>query len=547
MNEKLQLTNPDSRVATHEDREIAASQRTGGAMMGCGPVKRVSARLSQAWALMRDGGKWGLLSAGLALLASATLHAQPIPASVIEALHKAGVQSVDHGTVVMPIETGPALVLHNPDLGFNPASTMKLVTTHAALDLLRPDYRWQTAVHRRGALRGDVLEGDLVLRGSGDPKLVIEDLQALIQAVRQRGLREIRGRLVIDDSLYELPETAGEAIDGDRSQPYNVTPHAAMMNFKAVKLTVTPLAGRTQIAIDPPLGRIDLINAIKPMQGPCRHGVHGLQVREIAGAGTQLAGVSGAPGVKAVHRTAIQVSGPYSVTCGEQSNMVAVLDHREFIEALFAAAWEASGGRWDGEAVIERHVDAALPLLARWQSDRTLVDVVRDVNKFSNNVMARHLMLQASTVGASTQVPARPATLERARTTLNQWLERRGLRTPEFVIDNGSGLSRRERISAQGLARVLVDAARSDHAEIFRASLPVAGQDGTMRNRLKGEAVAGQAWIKTGSLNDVRSIAGYVLARSGRLYAVVMLVNGPRAAGSGAAQDALLRWVHANG
>jgi len=482
----------------------------------------------------------------LAVIVPSAVLAQTLPDSVTQALQRAGVLATDHGTVVLPIEAGPPLVSHNPAMGFNPASTMKLVTTHAALDLLRPDYRWQTQVHMRGVLRGDVLEGDLVLRGSGDPKLVIEDLQALIQSLRQRGLREIRGRLVIDDSLYELAEGTGEAIDGDRSQPYNVVPHAALMNFKAVKLTVLPVAGRAQIAVDPPLGRIDLINAIKPVQGPCRSGIHSLQVSEIAASSVRPAGGSGADASKATPRTAIRVSGPYSVSCGEQSNMVAVLDHREFIEALFAAAWEGAGGRWDGEAVIERHVDPALPLLALWQSDRTLLDVVRDVNKFSNNVMARHLMLQASVVGPE-HSPARPATLERARTTLNQWLERRGLRTPEFVIDNGSGLSRRERISAQGLARVLIDAARSDHAEAFQASLPVAGQDGTMRNRLKGEPVAGQAWIKTGSLNDVRSIAGYVRARSGRLYAVVMLVNGPRAPGSGPAQDALLRWVHANG
>ena len=504
------------------------------------------------------------LAATVGLCLSGTAQAQALPASVAEALQRAGVQAADHGTVVLPIEAGPPLVLHNPTMGFNPASTMKLVTTHAALDLLRPDYRWQTQVHMRGVLRGDVLEGDLVLRGSGDPKLVIEDLKALIDTLRQRGLREIKGRLVIDDSLYELAEGAGDAIDGDRSQPYNVMPHAAMMNFKAVKLTVMPAAGRTQIAVDPPLGRIDLINAIKPVQGPCRHGIQGLRVGEIVGGGKRPTGssavsatsaaaptaqardASAASGLNAPPRTAIQVSGPYSVSCGEQSNMVAVLDHREFIEALFAAAWEAAGGRWEGEAVIERHVDPALPVLARWQSERTLVDVVRDVNKFSNNVMARHLMLQASISGPA-QVPTRPATLERARTTLNQWLERRGLRSPEFVIDNGSGLSRRERISAQSLARVLIDASRSEHGEIFQASLPVAGQDGTMRNRLKAEPVAGQAWIKTGSLNDVRSIAGYVRAHSGRLYAVVMLVNGPRAPGSGPAQDALLRWVHANG
>jgi D-alanyl-D-alanine carboxypeptidase/D-alanyl-D-alanine-endopeptidase (penicillin-binding protein 4) len=181
-------------------------------------------------------------------------------------------------------------------------------------------------------------------------------------------------------------------------------------------------------------------------------------------------------------------------------------------------------------------------VLAQWVSPRTLTDVVKDINKFSNNVMARQVMLQTSA-----EPGRRPATLERARRTVIDWLERRGLRAPELVLDNGSGLSRQERISPASLARVLVDASRSDQAAAFLQSLPVVGVDGTMKTRLRDDPVAGRASIKTGSLNGVRSIAGFVEAASGRSWAVVMLVNGPRAESSGPAQDALLRWVHRNG
>ncbi|HMS78502.1 MAG TPA: D-alanyl-D-alanine carboxypeptidase/D-alanyl-D-alanine-endopeptidase, partial [Burkholderiaceae bacterium] len=220
-----------------------------------------------------------------------------------------------------------------------------------------------------------------------------------------------------------------------------------------------------------------------------------------------------------------------------------VLNHRQFIQGFFLGAWQAAGGAWSGRAVVERGVDPSLPALAQWTSPRTLAEVVRDINKFSNNVMARQVMLQTS----ADPVARRPATLERARRTVTAWLERKGLRSPELVIDNGSGLSRLERISAASMARLLVDAARSEQAAPFVDSLPVAGVDGTMKGRLRDEPVAGRARIKTGSLYDVRSIAGYVDAASGRRYAVVMLVNGPRAPGSGPAQDALIRWVHANG
>jgi D-alanyl-D-alanine carboxypeptidase/D-alanyl-D-alanine-endopeptidase (penicillin-binding protein 4) len=476
-------------------------------------------RIALAWA-----ARAALLAAALAAPA---LQARQAPAAVTEALRGAAVAPHEWGLMVRPLDGGAPLAEHNAQLAFNPASTMKLVTTYAALSLLGADYRWNTSILIRGQLHGDVLAGDLVLRGGGDPKLVIEDMTELVGRLRATGLREIRGDLVIDDSLYDLAEDASDRFDGDASQPYNVRPHAALMNFKATKFTFRPAGRSVSIELDPPLAGVPVVNEVKLVRGECRFGALGLAIRD---AGPE-------------ERPTIRIGGAYSAGCGEQATMAAVLNHRQFIHGFFAAAWHGAGGAWSGRTVVERDVAPSLPALAQWTSPRTLADVVRDVNKFSNNVMARQLMLQTSADAAQ----RRPATVERARRVIDGWLERRGLRTPELVIDNGSGLSRHERIAPDSLARVLADAARHDPSGVFRDSLPVVGVDGTMKHRLKSDPIAGRAWIKTGSLNDVRSIAGYVDAASGRRYAVVMFVNGPRADGSGAAQDALLRWVFANG
>jgi D-alanyl-D-alanine carboxypeptidase/D-alanyl-D-alanine-endopeptidase (penicillin-binding protein 4) len=450
-----------------------------------------------------------------------------LPAPVAEAIRVAAIAPGEFGIAVVALDGRAALLAHNAEQAFNPASTMKLVTTYAALSLLGADYRWNTALAMRGRLEGDVLHGDLVLRGGGDPKLVIEDMTELVARLRGTGLREIRGNLVIDDSLYEIGDESYEKFDGDPSQPYNVRPNAALMNFKATKVVVRPEGAAVSLTLDPPLAGVPLVNEVKLIRGACRFGAPGLAIRD---AGPE-------------DRPSIRIGGAYSAGCGEQATMAAVLNHRQFIQGFFLAAWQAAGGTWTGRATLERRTDPLLPVMAQWTSPRTLGDVVRDINKFSNNVMARQVMLQTSSELTARQ----PATLERARRAVFGWLERRGLRSPELVIDNGSGLSRQERISPASLAKVLADAALSDQAAIFLESLPVVGVDGTMKARMRGEPIEGRARIKTGSLNDVRSIAGYVDAASGRRYAVVMLVNGPRAAGSSAAQDALLRWVHANG
>ena len=437
-----------------------------------------------------------------------------------------GIAPSDVGLFVAPVQGGAPLLAHDSGQAFNPASTMKILTTFAALSVLGPEHRWRTAAHLRGELRDGVLHGDLILRGGGDPKLVIEDLTAFVDQMRQAGLREIRGSLVIDDGRYDVGRDSVERFDLDLSQPYNVLPHALLMNFKATRVVVQPGAGGAQLRLDPPLAGIPVENHLRIARGACRHGAAGLAVRD------DYVDPRG---------PLIRVSGPYSPACGEQGSFVSVLRHDQFIAALFRAAWQAAGGQWEGRVRVEPGAASGAPWL-EWVSPRTLADVVRDVNKFSNNVMARQLFLELAVASG-----VRPATVVGAREVMGAWLARQGLELPGLFVENGSGLSRSERIGAAALGRVLQHAAAGQNADLLRESLPVVGVDGTMKRRLTDEPIAGRAWIKTGSLADVRSIAGYVDAASGRRHVVVFIVNGPRASAAPAAQDRLLRWVHANG
>ncbi len=470
----------------------------------------------------------------------------------------------DIGLIALPVSGGPPLISHNASKPMNPASTMKLLTSYAALAMLGPEYRWRTGAYLRGRLDGGVLNGDLILKGSGDPKLVIEDLAEFIAAMRRAGLRELHGDLVIDDSIFDVGERSVEDFDGDPTQPYNVRPFGLLMNFKATRIVVRPGSAGPNLTLDPALDGVDVTSRLRLVRGPCRAGSTALAVRELEARAPESAksvasrsGERGDPkepmrSTPARHDPAgargdreetpgIVVTGTYAPACGEQGVFASVLTHRAFIHALFRSAWLAAGGQWNGSTRIERGAATGEPWI-EWASPRTLAEVVRDVNKFSNNVMSRQILLTLGARGAGV-----PATEEGARNALRAWLSAQGIALPGLVVDNGAGLSRIGRISAESLARVLVHAAGSPHAEALRTSLPVVGVDGTMKYRMAGERIAGNAWIKTGSLEGVRAIAGYVDAASGQRYAVVMFCNGESGRACASLQDTFLRRVHARG
>ncbi len=459
----------------------------------------------------------------LSLLLPLTAAAQPattLPEPVTRALAQAGIPESAIGVYVHEIGAEQPVLAIGAERALNPASSMKLLTTYAGLELLGPAYVWNTDVLTDGTLTQDVLAGNLYLKGSGDPKLTLENFWLLLRSLRARGVREIRGDLVLDRRLFAEELQDPGAFDDQPTRPYNTGPSALLVNFKAVTLTFIPdAASRTvRIATEPPLPQVQVINNLKLVDGPCGDWVGKLRLDSQGNADSAR----------------LTFNGTYALDCGEGMRSFSVMGHRQYIGALFTQLWKDLGGTFSGQVR-----DGATPDQARRLATArslSLSEIVRDVNKYSNNVMARQLFLSlAMNNGATTAAAAN---------SVKQWLALKGLAVPELVLENGSGLSRIERISALNLGAVLLNAYASPVMPELMASLPVAAIDGTLRRRLKSAEVAGQAHVKTGSLSGVRSIAGYVLDAQGNRAVVVFMVNHANAFNAQAAQDAMLGWVH---
>lgn len=451
-------------------------------------------------------------------------HAQgPLPPPVAQALAKARIPQESVAVVLEEVGANRSLIRLNATASMNPASVMKLVTTYAALDMLGPAYRWRTAVYLDGTLTEGVLQGNLVLKGGGDPRLNVESFWLLLRALRDKGLREIRGDLLIDRSRFERRAGRPGDFDGDSFRPYNVLPDPLLVNFRSLRFTFLPVpeAGTVRIGVQPRPPALELVNTLVLVNGGCPEG---RAFREILQPTFEPA------------RPRAMFTGRYPASCGEKDLYVAMLDPDDYIGGVMRQLWTEIGGTWTG-SVREGAAAAGTPAFHVRES-APLAELVRDANKLSNNVVARHIFLA---LGGGNSVPA---STQRAAAAVREWLARKGMATPELVLENGTGLSRIERISAANVAALLQFAWRSRVMPEFVSSLPIAAIDGTMRRRLKDSEVAGQAHVKTGLLGDVRSIAGYVLDRSGRRMVVVMLVNHPSAHQAQEAMDALLAWSY---
>jgi serine-type D-Ala-D-Ala carboxypeptidase/endopeptidase (penicillin-binding protein 4) len=430
---------------------------------------------------------------------------------VAKGLRDAKVSEGSVSILVQEVGAQRASLSHNASTSRNPGSVIKVVTTYAALELLGPAYRWKTEAY----VDGD----DLYLKGYGDPKLDYESFWMLLRNLRGRGVREIRGDIVLDRSYFAAGSP--ELIDNEVFRPYNVAPDALLVNFKSLRFVFWPQDTAVRMFVEPQLPGLELVNGLKLSDGVCPEG---RAFRDRIQASFQ----SKPP------RAAF--TGFYPVTCGERELNVALHQPEDYVAGMVHALWAEMGGKWQGR-IREGEVGPNAKLVYKHES-APLSEVVRDINKFSNNVMARQLYLTlAAALGGP---PAQPQAAARA---IEQWLVFKGIQAKELRLENGSGLSRHERASAVTLMALLQAAWKSPVMPEFMASLPVVAADGTMRKRLHFEGVSGNAHIKTGLLSDTRSIAGYVLDRSGRRHAVVMIANHPNAPYADAAFDALLQWV----
>lgn len=450
-----------------------------------------------------------------------------LPAKVTSALSAAKIPADAFSLAVIPLEGQGMAQFINADHPVNPASTMKLVTTYAALELLGPDYRWQTDLYGTGSINNGVLEGDLVFRSSGDPKLTMERMWLLLRDLRAAGVREVKGDLVLQPADLRMPADVPPFQDdgNDPTRPFLVEPDPLLTNLKLLSLRTYGEAGGVRTHLEPALPEVTIDNQL-----------------------TLLPAAKSCPWPNVVYsatddgkRATITLTGSLHQGCSAERYLSA-LDAPVYTASLIRTLWHEMGGRIAGGNRIATAPSNAR-LLARSTSP-DLVDVVRDINKYSNNTMARQLFL---TIGREQRSAADIDDHKAANRIINQWLADKDIQPNGLIMENGSGLSRMERMSARDMAQLLSHAWQSPYAAEFVASMPLAAMDGTMRRRLRNTPVAGQAHIKTGSLRNVRAIAGITRDNNGQSWAVTAIVNHPAAGGARQALDGVLTDVYRRG
>lgn len=449
--------------------------------------------------------KRSALAALISLLSLSSTKAAGLPDPVDKLLRSNGLSPDNLSVVMRRVGAQKSEIRHNATVARNPASAMKLVTTAAALQLLGPQHRWHTQALVHGQVQGNTLDGDLILKGGGDPWLVIERFWLLARQLRDRGIAHIRGDLVIDDTLFDRWVIDTKSIDGKSTRTYNTSPSALLVNFGATAITISSRQNTVNISAKPPATTLKIHNTVDLSNADCAQKGRRIQLDLKQGALS----------------TTLSVGGRYPAGCGASTYRRTLLSHGPYVYGVFKALWQQLGGTLSGGWRYAKTPDSAMPM-AKLESV-SLAEIIRYINKFSNNVMARNLLL---TLG--THHP--PATPDKAATKIKKWLDQSGVMMPKLNIDNGAGLSRDARISAQGLAALLESAATWAWWPEFLGSLPIAEVDGSLKKRFHNIAQPGRLRLKTGLLKDTRALAGYVIDRNGDLWVVVILHNGPRAA-----------------
>ena len=470
----------------------------------------------------------------LAVLAAwLPLASAQLPAPVAQLMAASNIPEDAIGVLVLRGEA--SLVSHLAERPMQPASTMKLVTTLIGLEQLGPVFRGRTELRSTGVLVGDTLTGDLALRGGADADLTGEVLANMLQALRNQGVRKIDGRLVLDRQLFNpaRSDIGQPPFDESPDAYYNVIPDALLVNKNMLLLDMRSNGQRVQLNVQPALDRVTIQSGMAMIDAPCARWEDGWKqpvvLREAGG------------------DIRILLQGTFPRNC-IASNSINVLDRQDYVDRLFREVWKKLGGEITG-ATIDGSTTPDARLLAEHVA-RTLPEVVRDINKPSDNALARTLYLslgslEADPMHGSHPMPGSGPTALRADMMVRDWMRRKGINDDGFVIENGSGLSRTEKISPRQMGMLLNAGLRSKWAPEFMASMPIAAIDGTMRRRLKDSPAAERARMKTGTLRNVTAIAGYVPDASGQYCVVVAMINTERSTEGNGRQvlDALVDWV----
>jgi D-alanyl-D-alanine carboxypeptidase/D-alanyl-D-alanine-endopeptidase (penicillin-binding protein 4) len=451
-----------------------------------------------------------------------------LPASVDGLIKKSGLKSTQLHLQILPAHEGQALLSYQAEKLVSPASTLKVLTSFIALDELGPNFRWKTQIYSDVAIQAQQLKGNLYFKGGGDPNFTWDKLSQMLRNLRQLGLRDIQGDIVLDRSYFQptRPELNAPAFDENPDAYYNVIPDALLIHSNISAFSLSSDSNNIDVKLATPQDKVRLVNQMKRNNAPCSEWKNGWV----------------APQVKALDNQQIEltINGSFPKNC--QANVyLNLLERNLYIGTLIRALWRELGGEWQGK-IVDGSVPAGAKLLLQKDSE-TLADTLRIINKFSDNAMTRIAFL---TLGAESSLAKNFAdTSQAANAVVREWFARRGISDQGLLIENGSGLSRIDRISSAQLAQILRVAANSNWYPEFASSLPIVGVDGSMRNRLKNSSAEARARIKTGYLKNVMAIAGYVRDNQQKDWIVVAIMNTEDSAATKAkvVLDEIINWL----
>jgi D-alanyl-D-alanine carboxypeptidase/D-alanyl-D-alanine-endopeptidase (penicillin-binding protein 4) len=417
---------------------------------------------------------------------------------------------------IQEVNATKPLIAYNPDTMLLSASVIKLYTTYTALLQLGESYRWKTTLHLSP-------DNDLAIKGYGDPTLTTKDLTHFINALQSNGITHISGDIIIDRSFFKVSDQVSSNFDNSPYQPYNAMPDPMMFNQNTTLLNIIPCKSTIEIEKEIPNQHYKIINDINVVKGSCRGKRSWFHFRVDHNE----------------TKPVVTLSGNYSKWCKQKQ--LCQLISKSFYEFYYALKKKLrdAGINYSGKLRLEE-IPKNSKLLYTHHSEN-IKSIIAHTNKKSDNLYARQIFL---TIGVN--IYGEGADVIQSRISVNEILKGHNLleKDNKLIINNGSGLSRYSKINARSLTNLLRHGYMR-YAHEWMETLAIAGVDGTIKKRFRGSALRNNAWMKTGTIKNVKNIAGYLKSRSGKTYTVTILINDKRYKVQGShLQNELLRWLY---
>ncbi len=473
-----------------------------------------------------------------------------LPAAMSVALQQARLDEANLSVYVRSPLTHQILLSKNAEIARNPASTMKMLTTIVALDELGPTYRWKTQILSDEVIQAGKLAGDLYIRGGAEPNLSIEKLAGLLRQLRAQGVSLLLGDIVLDRSFFNpaRPDLGAADFDEFPDAYYNVIPDPLLLQNNLLHLQIDSDAFHSKVQLLTPLRKFKLDNQLQLNELTCTQWEKNWLRPDVS--------------YDAQRTPTLHLHGSVPRNCKSQTR-INIVDRDIYWQQVFAQLWSELGGSWRGKVKVGTTPKQAR-VLVESQSE-TLAEVIRTINKSSDNTLARLVYLSLGAEAARQEREKNTPQTDKssgeksidsnadkpdshfiyAEQRIRRWMQRHSIDEQGLVLENGSGLSRKERISAEQLASVLQLGWQSLWSAEIQASMPIAALDGTMRKRLKSGPAEFRARIKTGTLNEACAIAGYVYDAQNQPWIVVAMINQDKAGRGRAALDELITWLAA--